>query len=513
MVLNFILLSIVSSKGAFFIAIELALVAYIIMKQRKESKETYNKIQIFRDTIPNNREGMNLTKYNLHTSVLQSKEPKEILERLEFFNINNANSLTDEVALIEPDETNHAPAFRPIRDALNTYLLRNKGGVADFHLIKDVVERHTDAQENEINLSLPTPLYYGLLGTMIGIVLGLLIFVINVGSLENTTGDMSGYSKGINELLFGVCIGMGASAYGLWLTVENSTAFRNSKSLIEKHKNNFYTFVQTEILPILTQNLNTGFHKLELNLQNFNNSFTNNISELKGLMNNNHQAIKNQTEMLELLKEIDISEFAESNVRILSELRGSTKELSQFGKYLERLNEFVSLSTQLNTQVMSLLDRSDNFKDIAENIKSNLDTNTELTRFLRSHYHELDERGQLIKNAVERTDIALSDALVALKNNVEGNSQELAKFSFEEKNRLSEVLASNATNLKNLEFLSKMHKSINDLRNDNNRLESAINNQSNIINKHFETLIELQKQKGTFGKMIDWLKDKFSPYK
>ena len=59
---------------------------------------------------------------------------------------------------------------RKIVYSLNTYLLRNKGVASDFHLIKDVVERNCDSVEEDIHQTVSLPLYLGLLGTFLGMI-------------------------------------------------------------------------------------------------------------------------------------------------------------------------------------------------------------------------------------------------------------------------------------------------------------------------------------------------------
>jgi len=114
-----------------------------------------------------------------------------------------------EVTLIRSDEENN-PIVKKILHSVNTYLLRNKGAVSDFNLIKDVVDRNTDAVDEEINNLLPIPLYLGLVGTMMGIVIGL--FLMPSISDEN-------FDKAIDTLIGGVKIAMIASFVGLLLTI------------------------------------------------------------------------------------------------------------------------------------------------------------------------------------------------------------------------------------------------------------------------------------------------------
>ena len=46
-----------------------------------------------------------------------------------------------------------------ILTSVNGYLLRNKGAVSDFNLVKDIVDRNIDKVDDEISNNIPTPLY------------------------------------------------------------------------------------------------------------------------------------------------------------------------------------------------------------------------------------------------------------------------------------------------------------------------------------------------------------------
>ena len=52
--------------------------------------------------------------------------------------------------------------FQSIVASINKYLSKNAGGVIDFALLKDSVDRHCDSTEEEISTLLPIPLYLGL---------------------------------------------------------------------------------------------------------------------------------------------------------------------------------------------------------------------------------------------------------------------------------------------------------------------------------------------------------------
>ena len=71
-----------------------------------------------------------------------------------------------------------------IIDSINKYLEKNKDAVTDFNLIRDIIDRNTDSIEEEIQTQIPIPLYYGLMGTMLGILIGVIALVFS-GSLGN----------------------------------------------------------------------------------------------------------------------------------------------------------------------------------------------------------------------------------------------------------------------------------------------------------------------------------------
>ena len=59
-----------------------------------------------------------------------------------------------------------SPIFERILNDINKYLTKNAKSVADYHLMKDIVDRNVDTKENEIASRLPFPLYFSQLQTL-----------------------------------------------------------------------------------------------------------------------------------------------------------------------------------------------------------------------------------------------------------------------------------------------------------------------------------------------------------
>lgn len=504
---------------SFFILFEIVLVAFVIYKQWQYFNETNQHIDAFINLIPASQH-FGLVHYALAADVLKNVAPAEILKDLDHYDsLADAESQYVNVAILEK-RTAQSPVFDKIRDSLNTYLLRNKGSVADFNLIKDITERNSNALEQDIHITLPTPLYLGLIGTMSGIVVGLGIFVSTVSFTDGTNtegGQTVDYMAGISELLIGVCIGMLSSALGLALTVYNSVVrYKGAKSLVENRKNDFYTFIQTELLPILSQNLNTGFHNLQLNLMHFNNEFSNNLQDLKGMMSKNNEALIAQSRIVDSLEKVDINEFVRANLTVFSELKGSIDALRDFNKYINLLNTFVDRSNSLNEKVLQLLNRSDNLETLAQQVTTNLSDNKRLMLFLDTYFGALEGHGKLLNDSVGKIDNLMSKGFADLQENIKNNVHVLVDFSNRERDKLQEVMRENRTSLTNLQHLEGLNRNLSDLKKsmeENNRIfPKTLIELLTALNYQMKEMVEQQQQQKSNG-LIGFVRDTVSETK
>ena len=406
------------------------------------------------------------------------------------------------IPLILLNQTGHP--FSPTLTAINTYLLRNKGGVADFSLVKDIVERNTSALDNDINITLPAPLYWGLVGTMGGIVVGLLIFAFNMSSGDSPVDPLSTDASntafsggGIFELLLGICIGMTASAYGLYLNIRNSVErYKGAKSIVETRKNDFYTFIQTHLLPVLSQNVTTGFQALQLNIQKFNADFSQNIeifnkqvatnvNDLRSVVDRNFEALKSQEATLKMLKDLDLNRFTRANVDILQQLQSSMGQLEQFNSYLHLLNKFVEKSDALSDKVGLLFDRSDDFGAIAAQISEQLESNTQLTDFLTHHFADLEaHRSKLIgtidmygdeaNRHITNSEGILAESLKTVEKNTVNKISTFSEFIIKQEEVFKEAVQSKHNSLSHLEHLKTMNDNIAALKNQTERSQAEL---------------------------------------
>jgi hypothetical protein len=269
----------------------------------------------------------------------------------------------------------------------------NQPGVpkSDFNLIKDIVERNIDNIEEDINITVSTPLYLGLLGTMLGIVIGL-FNIPDISSAISDTDSSKLLNDSISIIIGGVKIAMIASFTGLFLTIVNSSIFyKSARSYVEAMKNSFYSFLQIELLPLINQDISTTFESLQRNLLSFNVQFKNNLNSLSTVFESNSKVINSQKELLELIDKTKLSEMMKYNIKVLQQLDVSMEQIEKFNKSFKNINNFLENTETIVEKTNDLLERTDNFKLISDSIQQNVQQNNDHLDFISGHFKILEE--------------------------------------------------------------------------------------------------------------------------
>ena len=330
-----------------------------------------------------------------------------------------------------------------IISSINTYLIRNKGAVADFNLLRDIIQRNLDTVEEEISMTMPIPVYLGLMGTMAGIILGLFALP-DIGSEAFLQGS------GINNLIGGVKIAMIASFAGLLFTVSNSGwLFKGAKSHVEREKNEFFTFLQTELLPVLTESVNAGIIGLNRSIERFGVAFNENVGKLDLLMNKNYESLMAQQSAVESFQKLDISRIASFNIKVFGEIKQSVETLERFNYALKNIDSFVANSK-------ALVERTNNVADLSEKIMEVLNESKQLQMFLNSHFNALEQRGQIINDTVVRMDDVIDKSLKGLEQHIFERLQAVRDIKITAEDLLQKEFDQNRNVLGKLQFLEPL---------------------------------------------------------
>ena len=312
------------------------------------------------------------------------------------------------ITVVRLTEKESHPILAEIENAINTYLLHNKGAASDFNLIKDIVERYTSAVQREIDALTPIPLYLGLMDTVAGIVVGLALIALTGNGFE---AFIEAPDTVIGSLMSGVALAMLASFIGILCTTLCSWMDKNGSTTLEAGKNQFYTWIQTEILPVISNSTSDAIFLLSRNLNKINASLKQTVKRLDNKLGEIGTMYDSQVELLRLMNEIDINKIATANVKTLTALNSAMGNLQQFATFLDNSSEYVENVRSLNNELNTHMERTDALVEIAQ--------------FYRQHHEVLSARQDTINQAVVKVDETLQKTLSSLTQNAEAAMQQM----------------------------------------------------------------------------------------
>ena len=334
--------------------------------------------------------------------------------------------------------------FEVIINSTNNYLLNNKGAVSDFHLMKDIVDRNCDAIEDEINTQIPIPLYYGLVGTMVGILVGVGFLVIGGGldELLGNNGTNGSGAEGIQTLMGGVALAMISSILGILLTTIGSLKAKDAKANLEVDKNTFLSWMQAELLPNLSNDTAQTLQKLSQNLISFNKTFSSNTKELKETLFTVNNSYQDLSSILSAINNMKISQIASANIAVYDKLKNCTVEIGELGQYLNNVNQYLNNVRLLNENLIKNENRTKAIEDmglffqsevqqisarkamISDTVNSiNLDTKTVIEQFKEDSKQYLSKLKENLDSQLLDFNKAVADQQHALKNKLEETSE------------------------------------------------------------------------------------------
>lgn len=323
--------------------------------------------------------------------------------------------------------------FNAIKGAINKYLKSNAGGIIDYALLREAVDRNCDSLEEEISAQTPVPLYWGLCGTMGGVIIGLGSLLLSGAITKLVGGAAAGTSaaQGVNSLLIGVAFAMCASVCGIILTICNTIVFKNSKQQEESGKNAFLSWMQAYLLPVLPTNISNALTEMSRNLNRFNETFSKKVVQLDGTLSKVNEVYRGQQDVISKVCQMDPMRMAEANVKTLSELENClakfpifSDQVEKFSQYLVKIDEFTE---KLNKEIYRL--------DILEGINASM---KEIKEFYERHKAEIKLDTALsqktLDEALEELRTVLRKSVGELQNVLTAQTSELSNVINEEKN-------------------------------------------------------------------------------
>ena len=327
---------------------------------------------------------------------------------IERSNLNNNNKSINDVVFIEEEENSSNDLLSDqkivkisitestglgiicrIKDDINNYLFNNYGAAVNFSIIKDIIDREVDIKDEEISHSIPTPLYFGLAATMIGIIFGL-------WAMPDLNGQ--DFSKGISALITGVKLAMFGSLSGLLCTtILSSFFYKNAKKELLRDKNRQISYLQAKLLPELIRAEDTGVSGLKASLDRFAREATKISDNVNSAAIHTGMNIKAQQDLITKIESINMLKVSKVNLELFERLEKNMEAFNNFA-------EFLSMMESISLNLKDFATQTTNIDLISKQILSTVQESRQLNKFLTSHFEKIENTGNSAVDSVNLSD-------------------------------------------------------------------------------------------------------------
>lgn len=256
----------------------------------------------------------NLKSLDILGHFFSKKEAYATLERIS----GDPNSKQKNSIVLKDVSEHDAELHNLIRD-INEYIEKSKGTVA-FSIIQNKTERRISMLYEIATSKLSFPTQIGLMGTFTGVFLGLFMFLIGTTKSGQITDDA------INSLISGVLVSMATSCLGIFLLIKSHSKSSKITNQIDRDKNEFYEWVQNELMPSVDVSMVEAIGKLHETIGQFEPTFS-------GVINRFKDAFKDVTGAF--------GDDFRLSVQIVKE------SVDQMGDNIDKINHNIDLQTEL----------------------------------------------------------------------------------------------------------------------------------------------------------------------
>lgn len=314
---------------------------------------------------------------------------------------------------------------------INIYLEKTKG-TSDYEFIRNKVERKLNMLRDRSTTYLAFPTYLGLMGTFVGVFIGIFMFLSGFDDVGNISDES------IKNLLTGILVSMSTSFFGLLLTTINNGRAGKARKVVEDDKNDFFDFIQTEVTKTASASLVYAISKLHDTVDKFEPSFSTVIDGFKTAFNDCTRAFgddfkrnvsavtsavevmggnidkinKNidlQQRVLDTIKSKDLVSGMDKYIQAAALLEGTAKSLGKF----EEARKMMLAATQEAIAIQNqYIDSLRVPRDIAIQLNQILNRITEFEKNVND-----------VGRALNQREILGDDVVVAIKNKIDAISR------------------------------------------------------------------------------------------
>lgn len=410
--------------------LEGGIVFAIIAFQIKYYRNTLLRVNQLSDFFPPDNGGYEKNHYSNNSlfeerELFDSSADNDEFDEDEDENEDSYSSSDKEIIRTPKSVVNRHASFKGLVELINQYLRKNENGVVDFNTIKEMTEREILHHEKEIEHSLPIPLFIGLGGTFLGVIIGIIMLI--AGSM--ISGDII-TQVSIMSFLGGVMIAMCGSLCGLYLTTKN-TNFHYKAAQIEndKRKNQFYNFVQLEIIPEVGETPNDILTAFLRGLSTFNNDFTGNLKTFRTSLNLVTDNLHKQSEFIDKIEKTGFKNILSNSIGLIERFETASSRFGLVSDYIARVTESFEKISGASRDLERIIEKISSFDqkigDIKEEYqKSSLLVNEALI-FFKDKYSTLNKGVDVIKQHLEGVDDNLDEFLKKQSDKIKESTEKL----------------------------------------------------------------------------------------
>lgn len=292
---------------------------------------------------------------------------------------------------------------------INAYIKKSKGTVA-FSIIQNKTERRISMLYEIATSKLSFPTHIGLMGTFLGVFIGLIAFLVGTRAAEGIT------DSAIQSLIAGVLVSMITSFCGIGFLIRSHSQASEASNQIDIDKNEFYEWVQNELMPSVDVSMVEAIGKLHETIDQFEPAFSGVISEFKDAfrdvtgafgsdfrdsvkvvssavkkmgdnMDSINDNIRLQDKLLTTIRSKELNKSMEAFVAASQKFSEITGSLDQFERArrlmliaaqetinLQReFNDSLSVPKQVAVEINSILNRITKFEDSINKLGTDID--------------------------------------------------------------------------------------------------------------------------------------------
>jgi hypothetical protein len=392
------------------------------------------KIKTYQQFFPSSFKEIQIKKFQITKEVLgEFDQFDKYLDSISNGALENEESENAEEVelLVIPNSTKKKHShFSEVIKSTNAYLCKNKGASADFGILKDTCERHLEKVDNEIGNLINVPLYIGLGGTFIGIIIGLWGIDFTATTIGTTTTISS---ASIAQLLNGVIAAMFASLSGLAFTVINSAIFYKPAAYkSDTDKNNYYDFLQRELLPFLNIGVSKSLGSFKDVLNHFILKFGENMDDYKDSGHLLNENLQKQQAVLEEINKLSLTRTATRIAEVFAGLKESSEHLEKFQSYQKGLNIYVDKSEKVSHEMSEIIHQ---FKDFNTNLLvisnesiATLELQKQFKDSLEKHFPTINDHREVWRTQVDELNNDIKQIYKELNFYFKSSTEQIQSF-------------------------------------------------------------------------------------